>query len=136
MVILDVPQNTIQAQLAGKVYDVDISDFNVITKITELPGLQGTAPKADEMETLLEQYKAALVEILGGGVLLPSDISAAYFAARAALVALYWAIRDEQAKYLDINYRVRTDLQRRIEMSKMMAARGGADEGKPDASTD
>lgn len=136
MVIFEQPKETEGIEIMGIRYEVDLTDFNVLTEIKNMPTLsQGFSPTDEQLSFHLEQLQNLFTKILGKPLLFPERPKAIqFYHAKSYMVKLYQFLTDKQAEYLNLEYGVKKD---ELETLRLYAeiAKAGVLAGKSDSNT-
>lgn len=121
MIVLELPDMTIEIKILNRVYLVDITEFDVLRRISSLPSMSANfTPENSQIDIYIEQYQGIFEEFLGERLPLPSNPpQKSYFIAKSLLVKLYNLVSQKQEEYLNIEYPVLKD--NKDAMQKMLA---------------
>lgn len=122
VIILEMPETEKDINILGNTYKLDITDFNILREIEELPSLNAQGiPTETQMTIYLQQYQDIFNKLFGVNLELPQKATQIqYFFMRNIIVNLYKTILDEQNKYLNINYPV-YDVDKMLQITSNLA---------------
>lgn len=122
MTILELPKTTEEINILGKIYKLDITDFNILGAIQELPSLNiSGVPTSEQMELYIGQYQNIFSNALGEKLSIEHPPQMKYFFLRSLIIKLHDLIIKKQSEYLELNYTEKMDYDKILSITNNLA---------------